>query len=147
MKHPLTGHLGINLLIGLGLGHLAICVAFANCGMQTTVKKPERGPGVMKEFANVPLRSMPDDPGKASVSQAGLEPESEWNSLGLWKQILSSPPTYVPKGFSKRVPEEGLEGRWFVDPRDGKRLYAPATPHLGYSSRTWESEARKITAN
>lgn len=144
MTHQPARPSGLKLLIALGLVNLAICVVFPNCGL---LDRPVGDSRILNEFASGPLGSLPRNVGEAYGRHSSLKPESEWNSLGLWRKIQSVPPTYVPKGLSSREPRDGSAGRWFVDARDGKRLFAPSSTHLGYSQAIWEAEARKITAN
>lgn len=144
MKHLPVCHHGLKLVFGLGLVNLAICICFANCGL---IDNPVGDSRILNEFANGPLGSLPKDMGKAYGRHSSPMPESEWNALGLWTKVQSIPPTYIPKGFTTRAPMNGPQGRWFVDARDGKRLFTPSNLHLAYSPSIWESEARKITAN
>ncbi len=144
MKHLPERHHGLKLIFGLGLVNLAVCMCFANCGL---LDNPVGDSRILNEFASGPLGSLPKELGKAYGRHSSLKPESEWNALGLWKKIQSVPPTYIPEGFSNRAPKNGPQGQWFVDARDGKRLFAPSSFHRGYSRSIWESEARKITAN
>lgn len=137
----------MKLLIGPGLANLAVCMIFANCGLLSPLDKPVGDSRILNQIASGPFGSLPKNLSEAYRRQADLKPESEWNALGLWRKIQSAPPTYVPRGFSTRLPKDGPEGRWFVDSRDGKRLFAPSSAHLGYSRAIWEAEARKITAN
>ena len=74
-------------------------------------------------------------------------PEAQWNRLGLWRKIRSTPATYVPKGYASTPPVGDSHGSWFADPRDGKRLFAPNTRYMDFSPAVWETEARKITGN
>ncbi len=77
--------------------------------------------------------------------KAGPPPESEWNVVGLWQRVASDPPTYIPKGYSPTAPRGSGAGTWFNDARDGKKLFVPSAGCGGYSGKTLQGEARKVT--
>jgi hypothetical protein len=67
--------------------------------------------------------------------------ESEWNAVGLWKRVGNNPPSYVPAGYSANRARTEREGRWFVDRRDGKRLFVPGA----VEGELLTGEAMKVT--
>lgn len=134
------------LLLGLGLSNLAVCVIFPNCGVLGPVDVPVGDSKVLNQFSKVPGSSLDKAITTAIRRHSTPKPEWEWNGLGLWKKTQSDPATYVPKGYASSQ-QDGPRGKWLVDERDGKRLFIPASSHLGYSHQIWEAEARKITAN
>lgn len=145
MNHQRAASRGIKVLLGLGLTNLGVCVIFPNCGLLGPVDVPVGDSKVMNQFSKGPGSSLGEAVSTSIRRNSTPKPESEWNEMGLWKKIQGDPATYVPKGYASS-PQDGPRGRWLVDERDGKRLFVPASPHLGYSHQVWESEARKITA-
>lgn len=135
---------GLKLLLGLGALNLGICVVFPNCGLDVPIGDSR----VLNHFSDGPLSSIGSDIDRTLQRHSTPKPESEWNELGLWRKISNVPATYVPKGYTSSHHDgpDGPDGTWFVDQRDGKRLFAPSSAHLGYSHKIWEAEARKITA-
>ncbi len=73
-----------------------------------------------------------------------LLPETEWNNLGIWQRISEQPATYIPQGFGVSAPGGENDGRWFVDKRDGKRLFVPNGKVGEISNGVLEGEAMKI---
>jgi hypothetical protein len=145
MNHQRAASRGIKVLLGLGLTNLGVCVIFPNCGLLGPVDVPVGDSKVMNQFSKGPGSSLGEAVSTTMRRNSTPKPESEWNEMGLWKKTQGDPATYVPKGYASS-PQDGPRGRWLVDERDGKRLFVPASPHLGYSHQVWESEARKITA-
>ncbi len=137
---------GLKLLLGLGLLNLGVCVIFPNCGLLAPLDVPIGDSAVLNRISKGPGSSLSQSLGKTIKRHSSPKPEWEWNELGLWKKTQSDPATYIPKSYAS-PPQDGPRGKWLVDVRDGKRLFVPATSHLGYSHQIWESEARKITAN
>jgi hypothetical protein len=88
---------------------------------------------------------LPDAFRVMSERRAGPVPESEWNRLEIWQKISDSPPTYIPKDYSRSLPRTESEGVWFVDKRDGKRLFAPNQTVGSYKPGVLRGEAAKIT--
>jgi hypothetical protein len=88
---------------------------------------------------------IPDTARLMAERKAG-PPESVWNSLGIWQRIGDSPPTYIPKGYSRSLPRTEAEGVWFEDQRDGKRIFVPNNPVGGYNAEVLRHEAAKITS-
>ena len=83
---------------------------------------------------------------KRELKNRKLTPESEWNASGIWQKVSSSPPSYVPRGYaSSAAHQQG--GIWYVDKRDGKRLFAPKASFRDIQPGVWQGEAKKITAN
>jgi hypothetical protein len=75
----------------------------------------------------------------------GPKPESEWNNLGIWHRVGDTPPTYVPTGYGANQPRTDKDGMWFVDKRDGKRLFVP-NHAVGHMDRgVLLGEAKKVT--
>jgi hypothetical protein len=70
---------------------------------------------------------------------------SDWNKLGWWHRVATDPPTYVPTGYAANRPRTAQDGRWFIDRRDGKRVFVPNTEVGGRSPQLLEGEARKVT--
>jgi hypothetical protein len=86
----------------------------------------------------------------ARLRQADPLPESEWNRLGDWKKVGNDPPTYIPRGYTADSPRTEKNGDWFVDARDGKRLFVPKQSTPGkysaiISPGVLRGEAAKIT--
>jgi hypothetical protein len=81
----------------------------------------------------------------ASDRRKGPLPESEWNHSGLWKRAGDSPATYIPAGYALNASRNEKSGTWFVDKRDGKRLFVPNTPVNGISQGVIKGEAIKVT--
>ena len=71
--------------------------------------------------------------------------DADWNSLRLWQQVASPPPTYVPKGYGANRPRTDRDGTWFTDPRDGKRLFVPKDGVRGWEPGVLAGEAKKAT--
>ena len=102
------------LFAGTALLAAPLGLAFGGCGLF------ELAQGV-DELANEIEEHNVDEARRVSTAP----PESSWNSRGWWRRISSSPPTYIPKGHSSRAPRTEATGTWFVDQRDGKRLFVP----------------------
>lgn len=75
----------------------------------------------------------------------GPRPESQWNGVGLWHKVSSSPPTYLPVGYGQSQPRTDRAGSWVVDDRDGKRFFVPHRGAGGVSQAVLKTEARKAT--
>lgn len=75
----------------------------------------------------------------------GPLPESDWNVKGVWKRVLGHPATYIPTDYPVSAPREADDGRWVVDPRDGKRFFVPNTATGGLTPAMLEAEALKMT--
>ena len=73
-----------------------------------------------------------------------LLPETEWNKLGIWQRVAEQPVTYIPHGYGVSAPRGEKDGRWFVDKRDGKRLFVPSDKVGEFSNGVLLGEARKI---
>jgi hypothetical protein len=69
--------------------------------------------------------ALPDLIRARNERKRGPMPESEWNYLGMWKKINNQPPTFIPKQHPETAPRTPENGQWFIDHRDGKRLYVP----------------------
>jgi hypothetical protein len=137
------------LLLGLGLLNLTVSLVFPGCGILDNIYNDW-------PVANTPVRQhMETKPGRPAMTAAQHKaflgtkpiPETIWNRLGLWRKIRSTPPTYVPRGYASTPPEGNSHGTWFVDPRDGKRLFAPNTNHMDLRPSVWATEAGKITGH
>lgn len=82
---------------------------------------------------------------KRDERKKGIPPESEWNYKQIWQRVENQPPTYIPKDYPRDLPRTESQGQWFVDQRDGKRLFVPVT-HVGtYEPSILRAEATKIT--
>jgi len=88
---------------------------------------------------------LPDLAAVRQERRAGPAPESEWNRLGLWQKVAADPPTYTPTGYPPSLPRTELEGKWFVDQRDGKRLFVPNIAVGAYRPGVLRGEAAKHT--
>ncbi len=75
----------------------------------------------------------------------GKKPDADWNSLHLWQQVASPPPTYVPTGYGAERPRTDRDGTWFTDQRDGKRLFVPKHAVRGWEPGVLTGEAKKAT--
>ncbi|MGB0292547.1 MAG: hypothetical protein ACPGIA_08195 [Luteolibacter sp.] len=62
---------------------------------------------------------------KNTLRSDAPDPESKWNKYGWWKRISDDPPSYIPKDYPVTAPRTRAHGDWFVDQRDGKRLFVP----------------------
>lgn len=130
-------------LLGLGALNLGICLVFPNCGLFEAVDRTLPPP---PDFKN-PIAATIDSARHDKFLHSTPPPESQWNQLGFWQKIRTDPPTYVPKGYASSPPAGNAQGTWFVDPRDGKRLFAPNTAYRGQSAGAWRGDARKITGD
>lgn len=82
---------------------------------------------------------------KREERKQGIPPESKWNFNQIWQRVESQPPTYIPKGYPRDLPRTESQGQWFVDQRDGKRLFVPVTRVGIYEPSILRAEATKIT--
>lgn len=131
------------LLLWLGFLNLTICLVFPNCALLEEIDLSEAP--VLKELPSDPLGPTLQAFHRRRFLNSTPIPESQWNALGLWQKIRSDPATYVPKGYATTPPVGNSRGTWHVDPRDGKRLFAPNITYNDYRPETWDAEARKIT--
>jgi|GEM_PF-6201896 len=76
---------------------------------------------------------------RVALSPKGPGAESRWNKYGWWRRVADDPPTYVPVRYSATAPRTEATGEWFVDPRDGKRMFVP------HGNEVLEADARAIT--
>lgn len=141
------------LVVMMGLVNLGIYVVFPSCA--GTMEAPE--PSLPLKIAAAPVTvtgeitaMMFERVGEAAVKRElknrKLTPESEWNASGIWQKVSSSPPSYVPRGYASSAPHQ-QGGMWYVDKRDGKRLFAPNASFRDILPGVWQGEAKKITAN
>ena len=72
-------------------------------------------------------------------------PEEEWNRAGVWVKVSEEPATYIPGGYSLKAPRTEAAGEWFVDKRDGKKLFVPANGTAVWSKSILRVEAIKAT--
>ena len=79
-----------------------------------------------------------------SCSTGKKEPE-HWNSLHVWHQVATQPPTYLPTGYGADQPRTEDAGTWFTDSRDGKRLFVPKQAVRGLQPGVLTVEAKKAT--
>jgi hypothetical protein len=82
----------------------------------------------------------------ASCSTA-KKPDADWNSLHLWHQVATQPPTYVPADYGADRPRTDRDGTWFTDQRDGKRLFVPKQAVRGMEPGVLAGEAKKVTGS
>ena len=75
------------------------------------------------------------------------KPQADWNSLKIWQQVASNPPTYIPTGYGASQPRNDRDGTWFTDKRDGKRVFVPKHAVRGIERGGIEGEAKKVTGN
>lgn len=146
--------IGWRMVVAMGLVNLAIYVVFPSCALT-----PNRAdPPLPVKIAAAPLTVPVEITGlmfnrvyDAAASQAlknrKLTPETEWNRYRIWEKVSSSPPSYVPRGYASSAPQGNQNGTWYVDKRDGKRLFAPNTTFNDNLPGVWRGEAKKITAN
>ncbi len=80
----------------------------------------------------------------ASDRDRKLLPETEWNKLGIWQRVAEQPATYIPHGYGVSAPRGESDGKWFVDKRDGKRLFVPNSEVGEFSNGVLVGEATKI---
>jgi hypothetical protein len=71
--------------------------------------------------------------------------EAEWNSLKIWHRVADSPPTYVQAGYGAHQPRTDRDGTWFLDKRDGKRVFVPDEDVGQWTSGVLDGEAKKVT--
>ena len=143
------------LVLMMGLVNLGIYVVFPSCALPRTGEQPD--PILPVKIAAAPIfvpgeivqtvsEHLGDAGKQLELKNRKLTPDSEWNASGIWQKVSSSPPSYVPKGYaSSAAHQQG--GIWYVDKRDGKRLFAPNASFRDILPGVWQGEAKKITAN
>lgn len=120
------------VLCSIGIGCLGLAVAYSGCGLVTIPVGLAADQGAMA-VGNT-YDKMRDPP-----------PESEWNVVGVWNRVSDSPPTYLPRGFSRHRSRNEKTGVWVTDERDGKRLFVPHQGADGISHAVLMADARKAT--
>lgn len=70
--------------------------------------------------------------------------EAEWNHLKIWQRVGDNPTTYIPSGYAANRPRTEHDGTWFVDKRDGKRLFVPDQKVGEWSPGVLAGEAKKV---
>jgi len=70
---------------------------------------------------------------------------ADWNSLKIWHQVASHPPTYVPAGYGANQPRTESDGTWLRDQRDGKRFFVPKQAVRGLEPGVLMGEAKKAS--
>lgn len=143
------------LVLMMGLVNLGIYVVFPSCALPRTGEQPDiilpvklaAAPiFVPGEIVQTVSEHLGDAGKRLELKNRKLTPESEWNASGIWQKVSSSPPSYVPRGYaSSAAHQQG--GMWYVDKRDGKRLFAPKASFRDIQPGVWQGEAKKITAN
>ena len=98
------------------------------------------------EIAQTVSERLGDAGKRLELKNRKLTRESEWNASGIWQKVSSSPPSYVPRGYASSAPHQ-QGGMWYVDKRDGERLFAPNASFRDILPGVWQGEAKKITAN
>lgn len=73
------------------------------------------------------------------------ESAKDWNSLKIWQQVATHPPTYIPAGYGTSQPRTDRDGSWFTDNRDGKRIFVPKQAVRGLEPGVLTGEAKKAT--
>ena len=154
MKIPFTRGGWWMALLWLGALNLGICLVFPNCGLNLMENRyVDRSVDAVASHMppppdiKNPLATTIDKMAREKFLRSTPLPESRWNALGFWQKIGNDPPTYVPKGYASSPPVGNSHGTWFVDPRDGKRLFAPNTAYRGQSAGAWRGDAMKITGD
>ena len=89
-------------------------------------------------------RALARSRGLAKLKQPA-PPESVWNASRVWQRVGDRPATYIPRGYSPSAPRDESHGRWFVDERDGKRLFVPSRGAGALSAGVLRGEAIKAT--
>lgn len=89
--------------------------------------------------------TIPDLISASKERKAGPLPESEWNKRGLWQRVADDPAVYVVDGYPPGAPRTAEVGDWFVDGRDGKRLFVPKETVGEYPPGVMRGEATKVT--
>ncbi len=144
------------LVVMMGLVNLGIYVVFPSCALPRTGEQPDiilpvklvAAPiFVPGEIVQTVSERYKDAAVKRKLKNRKLTPESEWNRYGTWEKVSSSPPSYVPRGYASSAPAGNQGGTWYVDKRDGKRLFAPNASFRDILPGVWQGEAKKITAN
>lgn len=72
-------------------------------------------------------------------------PESQWNALRIWKKASDSPLVYIPSDYPVTAPRSESSGSFFLDKRDGKRLFVPHQFDGSFSPAVLRGEAKKLT--
>ena len=98
-------------------------------------------PGAMESRVG---RALDRNRGLAKLRQPA-PPESVWNANRVWQRVGDHPATYIPRGYSPSAPRGESHGRWFVDERDGKRLFVPNQGAGAMSAGVLRGEAIKST--
>ena len=107
------------------------------------------GCGVL-EVAVTPLNKLSEIQERAARRKQPPVPESVWNHTGMlspgrWHRIGTSPARYIPRVIGSITPHGPGDGTWFVDERDGKRLFVPNTIVDGVSPKDFRRMAVEIT--
>jgi hypothetical protein len=71
--------------------------------------------------------------------------DADWNSLKIWQQVATHPPTYVPTGYGANQSRTDRDGTWFTDKRDGKHIFVPKRSVRGLEPGVLSGEAKKVT--
>lgn len=125
-------HIVVVLFGIVGLGCMFLAVVFSGCGLPVVLVGKTVEPAVIKMMENQEHRK-------------GPIPESEWNPIGIWYRISDTPPVYLPKGYGRDLPRNDRSGTWYVDKRDGKRLFVPHGGVDGIPEAALAVEARNST--
>lgn len=119
----------------LGTACLGLAIVFSGCGAMLLT-------GTAASSTMMEAVNRVDE---AREHRKGPIPESEWNNVKLWYRISAAPPTYLPKGFSRSRTRNESTGTWFIDERDGKRLFVPKGGAGGIPETVLMTEARNAT--
>lgn len=117
----------------LGLGCMALAVVFGNCATAPARKHNTVDDELDQKFYQIYKK------------HRGPTPESEWNAERLWYSVSDNPPTYLPRGYDRRRSRHPSAGTWFVDERDGKRLFVPKGGAGGIPEEVLRTEAHNAT--
>ena len=148
-------HVRWRVVVAMGLVNLGIYLVFPNCAAPGN---PGPDPPFPVKVIAAPIMAptglvvaLTERAEEASerreLKNRKLTPESEWNRYRTWEKVSASPPSYVPRGYASSAPQGDRGGTWYVDARDGKRLFAPHTTFRDCQPGVWHGEAKKITAN
>ena len=141
------------MVVMMGLVNLGIYVVFPSCAFPGNTSDPPLPLKVAAAPIMVPgevtvmlSERFKDAAVERELKNRKLTPESEWNRYGVWQKVGSSPSSYVSKGYASSAPQSNQGGTWYVDRRDGKRLFAPKTTFRDMLPGVWQGEAKKLTA-
>ena len=147
------------VVLGVGIFNIGLLAIFPNCStapMPEFAPGPGRivgpiagsvfySPGLIKRGLSRMADRKQEEASRKEILQRKSYPEKEWNQAGLWEKTSSAPATYVPKGYGSVGKTEYLDGMWYVDPADSKRLFVPNGAWGNHPPEFWRAEAKKIS--